>query len=367
MPVPPGRDMELTRERLAAWCGRMLPDASGIELSDLSAPGSTGFSNDTLLFDLSWTRKDGRAHCESLVARIQPTGFRVFPDYDLDLQFRVQSILADTPVPVARMFWQESDPSVLGAPFYVMERVEGQIPTDNPPYHVGGWVTEIRPQDRQAIWWSGLDVMSEIHRLDWKALGFGFLDQPEKGATPLAQELANYAAYLEWARRGRSAPICQPALEWLQGNQPSEEEPVRLCWGDARIGNMIFREFRCVAVLDWEMVTLGNPVKDLAWYLFLDHHHSAGIDAPRLEGFPGREATLARWEDRTGLSTRHVAYYETYAAFRFSVIMMRLAQSMQHYGFMAEDSSFEIDNIPSRLLAKRLDLQTPAEAAKSWP
>jgi len=367
MPVPPGRDMDVTCKSLAGWFARVLPDASAIEVSDLSAPGSTGFSNDTLLFDLAWREADGRARRESLVARIQPTGFRVFPDYDLDLQFRVQSMLAGTEVPVARMFWQEDDPSVLGAPFYVMERVEGRIPTDNPPYHVGGWVTELRPEEREAMWWSGLDVMSEIHRLDWEALGFGFLDRPDRGATPLVQELANYAAYLEWARRGRSAPICQPALEWLLANQPDEDEPVRLCWGDARIGNMIFRDSRCVAVLDWEMVTLGNPVKDLAWFLFLDEHHSAGMNAPRLAGFPSREATLARWEERTGLSARHVGYYEVHAAFRFSVIMMRLAQSMQHYGFMPEDSTFEIDNIPSRLLASRLDLQPPAEAARSWP
>ena len=80
--------------------------------------------------------------------------------------------------------------------------------------------------------------------------------------------------------------------------------------------------------------------------------------AARIRG----EATLARWEERTGLSTRHVAYYETYAAFRFSVIMMRLAQSMQHYGFMAEDSSLEIDNIPSRMLADMLDLPAPGGA-----
>jgi aminoglycoside phosphotransferase (APT) family kinase protein len=141
---------------------------------------------------------------------------------------------------------------------------------------------------------------------------------------------------------------------------------VRLCWGDARIGNMIFDDFRCVAVLDWEMVTLGNPVKDLAWFLFLDHHHSGGIDAPRLEGFPHREETIERWEERTGLSARHVAYYETYAAFRFSVIMIRLAQQLQHYGFLPADATLEVDNIPSRLLARRLDLPPPCEAAKSW-
>ena len=366
MPAPHGRDPEVTRESLVKWFAHKLVDATDIRVSELSAPATTGFSNDTLLFDLEWT-ENGRPRSEALVARIKPTGYQVFPEYDLGLQYRVQSMLADTDVPVARMFMQEEGSDLLGAPFYLMERVEGRIPTDNPPYHVGGWITEIRPEDRATLWWSGLEVMAKIHTLDWKGLGFDFLDAPESGATPIEQELAYYESYLEWARRGRPAPVCTPALEWLKDNRPRNEEPTALCWGDARIGNMIFRDFQCVAVLDWEMVTLGNPVKDLAWWVFLDHHHSAGIESPRLPGFPTRDETVARWEDRTGIRAEHLEYYETYAAFKFSVIMMRLAQQMIEYGVMAADSTFEVDNIPSRLLAKMLDLRPPGEAALAWP
>jgi aminoglycoside phosphotransferase (APT) family kinase protein len=262
------------------------------------------------------------------------------------------------------MFWEESDPSVLGAPFYVMQRVEGRIPTDNPPYHVGGWMTEIQPVQRAALWWSGLDVLARIHRLDWKGLGLAFLERSGPGATPLDRELAYYERYLDWAWKPERGPhpVCAPALEWLKARRPREPEPTVLCWGDARIGNMIFRDFRCAAVLDWEMAVLASPEMDLAWWLFLDHHHSAGLGAPRLPGFPEREESLARYEALTGHRPRHLDYYERFAAFRFSVIMIRLAQQMMEYGALPADSAFEVDNIPSRLLAGMLDLPSPGSS-----
>jgi aminoglycoside phosphotransferase (APT) family kinase protein len=361
MPAPHGRDLELTRKRLTEWFAERLTDASDVSVSELAGPGTTGFSNDTLMFDLGYRRGD-RQHRESLVARIEPSGYRVFPEYDLRRQFRVQEMLAGTDVPVARMYWQEDDPGVLGAPFYVMARVEGRIPTDNPPYHAGGWVTEVEPPERAAMWWSGLDVLGRIHRLDWRALGFDFLAMPERGASPLDQQLHYYEEYLTWAARSVPQPTCEPALAWLREHRP-REEPVALCWGDARIGNMIFHEGRCAAVLDWEMVTLGNPVQDLAWWLFVDRHHSEGLGIERLPGFPSREETVARWEGAVGLPAEHLDYYEVFAAFRFGVIMIRLAQQLTEYGLLPEDSDFETNNIVTRLLARLLGLPAPGGAA----
>ncbi len=333
--------------------------ARDLTVSDVAAPGTTGFSNDTLMFTLSY-EQDGTAHRDPLVVRIKPTGFQVFPEYDLGRQFRVQQRLADTDVPVARMYWEEDGAEVLGAPFYVMERVDGRIPTDNPPYHSGGWMTEIPPAERTSIWWSGLDVLASIHRLDWRGLGFETRAMSERGPTPIAQQLDYYADYLSWAARGKPQPTCEPALAWLREHQP-EDEPVGLCWGDARIGNMIFREGRCVAVLDWEMVTLGNPVQDLSWWLFLDRHHSQGIGVERLPGFPSREETVARWQEKTGLPVEHLHYYEIFAGFRFGVIMSRLAQQMVEYGVLPADSTFETDNTVTRLLADLLGLPAPGE------
>jgi aminoglycoside phosphotransferase (APT) family kinase protein len=350
----PSRDLDETRACLDQWLRRKLPEARDLTVSDLSSPSATGFSSDTLLFDLAW-RENGKDRREALVVRTEPRGITVFPDYDIAQQFHVMGVLATANVPVPRTLWLEEDESILGAPFFVMARVDGRIPTDSPPYHVGGWMTEVTPAERAEIWWSGLEVLARIHRLDPYALGLGFLDMREAGATPLERQLAYYEHFLAWAAKGKPHPTCDPALAWLKANRPRAPEVTALCWGDARIGNMIFDGGRCVAVLDWEMATLGNPEQDLAWWMYLDRHHSEGCEAPRLPGFPTREETVARHEELTGRPAHHLKYYEVFAGFRFGVIMIRVAQGLIASGFLPPDSDFDVNNTATALLARVLD------------
>jgi aminoglycoside phosphotransferase (APT) family kinase protein len=360
MPTPWKRDLEADRRKLSGWLERQLPAGAQPRLSELTTPTASGFSNDTLLCDLAW-RENGRERSESLVVRVQPTGFQVFPEYDLALQVRTLELLAKTDVPVPRALWFEpEDRSVLGAPFYVMAKVAGRVPTDQPPYHSGGWMTETSPEERAAIWWGGIECLAKIHRLDWKGLGFGFLEQPELGDTGLSRQLEYYRRYLKWAARGEPQPTIEAALAWLEKHAPAGE-PTVLCWGDARIGNIIFDGTRPAAVLDWEMVTLGSPEQDLAWAIFLDRHHSEGIETPRLPGFPSHEETVARYQEWTGHRVKHLHYYQVFAGFRFSVIMLRIAQQIVHYELMPPDAGrrFELDNTVTRLLAKDLDLPKP--------
>ncbi len=360
MPTPWKRDLESDRKQLAAWLAQQLPAGAEPRLSEPTSPTASGFSNDTLLCDLEW-REAGRARSESLVVRVQPMGFQVFPEYDLALQVRTLQLLGETNVPVPRVLWFEPDDrSVLGAPFYVMARVTGRVPTDQPPYHTGGWMTEASPAEREAIWWGGIESIAKIHRLDWKRLGFGFLEKPELGATGLARELAHYRNYFAWAARGEPQPTIEAAFDWLEKHAPVDE-PTVLLWGDARIGNIIFDGTRPAAVLDWEMVGLGSPESDLAWAIFLDRHHSEGVETPRLAGFPSYEATVARYESLTGHRVKHLHYYQVFAAFRFSVIFLRIAQQIVHYELMdaAAGRRFELDNTVTRLLAKDLGLPKP--------
>lgn len=360
MPTMWQRDLDADRTNLTSWLEERLPDARDLRVSDLVAPQSSGFSNDTLLFDLEYTQ-GGRAVRESLVVRIEPTGFQVFPEYDLGLQFRTMQMLAKTAVPVPRTYWIEADDrDVLGGAFYVMGQVPGRVPTDQPPYHAGGWMTEATPAERAAIWWSGIETLAAIHALDYRALGFDFLARPELGPTPLDWQLAYYERFLAWAARDRPQPLPEAALRWLRAHQPSGE-PTVLCWGDARIGNIIFDGTRPAAVLDWEMVTLGSPEMDLAWSIFLDRHHSEGLEVARLEGFPSYAESVARYEQLTGHHVRHLDYYQVLAGFRFAVIMIRIAQQMVTYGFMddAGGREFEVNNTVTRLLAKLLDLPAP--------
>ena len=365
MPTPWQRDLERDRPRFERWIRDRLGDASDVVVENLVAPQSSGFSNETLLFDLSW-REGGEARREALVVRIQPTGYQVFPEYDLGLQFRTMQLLAPTDVPVPRVHWlEQEDMGIFGAPFYVMGQVPGRVPTDNPPYHADGWLHEITPAEREAIWLGGFECMARIHALDVDATGFGFLRRPQLGSNGLAQELAYYDRYFEWAARGRPQPVIEAAREWLVANQP-KDEPETLLWGDARIGNIIFDGTRPAAVLDWEMVGVGSPEADVGWSIFLDRHHSEGIDTPRLEGFPSYADTVAFYEEKAGRKIRNLEYYQIFTGYRFGIIMLRIAQQMVHYQVMGEEQGreFELNNTVTRLVAKLMELPPPGELAQ---
>jgi aminoglycoside phosphotransferase (APT) family kinase protein len=360
MPTPWERDLVLARQRLTEWMQRMLPGASGVELSELIAPQSSGFSNETLLFSARW-RDGGRERTEKLVVRIQPTGYQVFPEYDMRKQFECMRLLAATDVPVPRVFWlEERDTGLFGAPFYVMGQVEGQAASDNPPYTAAGWIHEAKPADQARIWQGGIDAIAKIVRLDWRELGFGFLDQPQYGRTGIDQQLGYYEKYLVWAAAGRRQPTIEAALEWLRANQPAGES-LHLVWGDARIGNVLFRDFEVSAVLDWEMATLGGPEIDLGWTLFMRRFHTEGMGVPELPGFAGRDETLERFEQVSGHRPRHAHYYEVFGGFRFCVIMLRLAQQQVEYRGVdpVAGRAFELDNPGTRPLAGLLELPEP--------
>jgi aminoglycoside phosphotransferase (APT) family kinase protein len=361
VPVPAQRDLEEARATIGAWLADKLGTPS-VEVSEITAPSLTGFSSETLLLDATW-RTRGAWRTEGYVVRVAPTGYQLFFEPDFETQFHVMRALGGSDVAVPPTHWYEADVSVLGAPFFAMGKVDGRVPSDNPPYTMEGWLLETTPAEQEAVWWAGVDAMAAVHRQDWRALGLDGLDRSEHGKAGIDQQLGYYRAYLEWAARGKPQPTTEAGLAWLEANRPDDDDRVGLCWGDARIGNIIFAEGRAAAVLDWEMVTLGNPVQDLSWYLFLDRHHSEGLDTPRLPGFASREETIARYERLSGLSTEHVDYYEVFAAFRFSVIMIRLAQMIVEYGFLEADSDFETNNTPTQLLAKMLDLPAPGGPA----
>jgi aminoglycoside phosphotransferase (APT) family kinase protein len=349
---PPRRDLDLTRAQLTEWLRGKLAGARALTLGELRGPSETGFSSDTLLFDAEWTDAAGPQRAQ-LVARFKPSGFTVFPTYDIAQQYRVMKLLAETEVPVPRMRWLEEDERPLGAPFYVMDRVDGRVPSDNPPYHVTGWLHELTPDERAALWWSGLEAMAQLHRLDWRARGFGFLGRLSPGETWLAQQLREYDAYCTWGFDRSRYPLIERAQRWLHAHEPPETH-VAVCWGDSRLGNQIFNGTRCVAVVDWEMVRLGDPVQDLAWWIALDRCFTEGLSVERLAGLPDRHATIARWEQQVGRPAEHFAYYEILALYKFTAIMARVILQMKHYEVFPADSDMDVNNLASQTLERAI-------------
>lgn len=349
-PTPLIEDIDGTRRKLESWLSAHRGHA--VSIPELSIPEATGMSNVTLLFDVNWT-ENAQAHSEPVVARLQPSIDRpVFPDYDLSLQYEVMDAIGrNSDIPVPQLRGLETDKSVLGVQFYLMKRTEGRIPTDMPPYNMDGWmVHETSQAQRRTMWEAAVDTMARFHRLDYRKLGFGKLHAP--GRTPLQHQLAYWQEYLAWALEGRGHPLCQQALDWLQANQPTDE-PTVLCWGDARLANVIFKNSLdgVAAVLDWEMAVLGNPVQDLAWFNYLDSTFAEGLGMPRLEGLPTYEDTITRWEEASGFQAQDYGYYQVFAGVRYALIISRI--------MLATGQLNEVqDNFACQLLQKHLNVVT---------
>ncbi|MCJ7439930.1 MAG: phosphotransferase family protein [Acidimicrobiia bacterium] len=370
MPIPEQRDLEAARGIVAGWLARRLPGASDVEVGPISGPAFTGFSNETLLFDASWLPADAAERVtEALVLRVEPTVHTVFLEADFESQYRVIQTLGErSAVPVPPMKWFEPDTTILGAAFFVMGAVVGRAPTDTPPYTQGGWVLEeTTPAQRRTLVENGLDALASVHAVDWKDLGFEYLDKPQYGRLGFEQQLRYYEASFAWASPDRDPPpVAQATLDWVRAHAPTTDPEITLCWGDARINNQLFdADCRVAAVLDWEMVTLADPMMDLGWWLFLDRHFHEGMPAPRMEGFPTREEMVARYEQTSGRVARDLEFYEVFGGLRFAVVMMRLSALLVDFEILPVDTDMAVNNAVTRVLADMLDLPSPGPAPEA--
>lgn len=357
------REEDLTRlqARLEEWLRARMPKARGLKISALKRP-SAGLSNETFLTSIVY-EDAGAALPEKLVFRLAPTRFQVFPDYDLPKQFKIMRALAGTDVPVPTVRWLEEDDGILGCAFYVMDFVDGELPSEVPPYHAFGMCLEASPARREKLWWSGVETLARIHMLDWRKAGLGFVGVPSPGPGAIVEPLDVYEGFMRWGLGGQDQPILEAALRWLRDNAYTPGR-VALCWGDARLPNLIYRDDRVIAVLDWEMAFLGDPEADLAWWLFLDWQGCDGYGIPRLEGFPGREETVRRYEELTGHRVENLHYQEVFAAYRFGVVMARVAAHMNETGVSMARDDLATNNPCTQRLATLLDLPPPGEAPR---
>lgn len=355
-------DPEEIRGALETWLSARLPGAT---ISDCDVPAASGMSNLTVLFTA--TTPEGSS---PYVARVAPSGPSVFPTYDFDREAAVMNALASAGVATPKVQWVEHDPSVLGAPFLVMERAFGRVPADDPPFTAAGWVLdELTPEQRGAMCRNSLEAIAAIHAADWRALGLESL-APAGGATAASvhdADLAHWQEFYDWARAGDTNPTVEAGLAWLSANRPADDRDPVLLWGDARIGNMLFGDDLAVnAVLDWEMVGLGQPEADVAWWLFILRHHTEGIGFGVPEGFPTREEVVATYEKAAGRSLEHLDYYEVWAAVRLAIIMHRAGNLMIELGLLPADAPMKLNNPASQLLAGLVGAPAPGGDAQSF-
>jgi aminoglycoside phosphotransferase (APT) family kinase protein len=294
-------------------------------------------ANDTVLF-----RLDGGP----LVARLAPepsSPYPTFPTFDLESQRRVIEIVrARTDVPVPEVVHYEASPEWLGVPFLVSRAVDGVVPSDSPPYLVDpkGWFLRGTPDDWRRLERSTIAVLARLHRIvddDTTA----FLRPASEGTTALARQLSAQRAYYDWARDGRVVPVLDHAIERLAATLPASDR-AGLNWGDSRPGNIIYRGFEPVAVLDWEMATIGPPEVDLAWLTFFQRFFGAMARQWGLPEVPPMfqpTESVAVYEQISGDSLDDLTWYEAFAALRFGIILTRMSLRSIAFGVLTEPAA----------------------------
>ncbi len=357
MPDIDQRDPDEVGAILSRWLATKSGDGTAPEVYDVQAPASNGFSNETILCRTR-TTVDGVIDEKRLVVRVAPTKHLLFLGAEFSTQYRVMRTLADgaAGVPLPTLGWYEEDPQYLGVPFFTMDHVDGQVPADNLPYTMEGWVLEATPEQQRTMWWSGIDALASVHQSDWRALGLGWLTQPSRGRPGIGYQMSYYREFLDWAAQGTRVPILESTWSWLVDHQPTEEGDVVLNWGDSRIGNIIWDEFRCAAVIDWEMATLGQPEMDLGWWLYFNRQFADGLGVPRPAGFASHEETIERYSEIMGRPMKNIFFYEVFSGFRFAVIMLRLSELLMGSDILPGDSDMGTNNLATQLLATMLEL-----------
>jgi aminoglycoside phosphotransferase (APT) family kinase protein len=333
------RDPEEMRRRLERWLsGRLSPDASPT-VPEIGATTANGMSSDTVLFRAEWN-EEGTARNEPLVARVAPDAHDVpvFPTYDLARQFDVIRKVGElTDVPVPRTWWLESDPSAIGSPFFVMERVEGEVPPDVMPYNFGdSWIFDASSADRRRLQDSTVGVLAELHAIDDAAAHFDFLEFDDPGDTPLRRHVAHTHAWYDFAHEGRHrSSLIDEGFAWLYDHWPEHEGVAVVSWGDSRIGNVMYRDFEPVAVLDWEMAALGPRELDLTWLVnahCVFEHLAAGFELGGMPDFLRLDDVATRYEALTGYTPRDLDFYMTYAAVEWAIVFLRTGLRAVHFG-----------------------------------
>jgi len=343
-------DPQIKRAQLEAWFRKKLPAAESISVGPLEkAPG--GYGSEIHFFDLEW-RESGQEHTEHLLIREESLVFRVFPEFHLDREFNTMRALADSEVPVPRMLLFEPDDSVLGAPFYIMGKVEGEV---FDPQQVGdqpvGPLWEATPSERRDMWRQVLEMMARINSVDCAQLGLFYPGAPQTGADVLQHQIDFYRNMAEWAEV-EPRQLVEAAFKWFEDNR-FEPRHVSLCWGDARPGNLMYRDGEIAAVLDWDMTHIGTPEIDLAWFLAVDWLTcESTIGKGRWEGIPGREETMHMYQGALGRDLDNFFYHEAFAFLKLGIIFWRVIKNIPGI-----PPDFSPDNQPLVKLANMLQLE----------
>jgi aminoglycoside phosphotransferase (APT) family kinase protein len=259
------------------------------------------------------TDVDGRR----VVLRRPPLGHVLATAHDVVREHRIIAALGPTDVPVAPALAVCDDETVNGAPFFVMDFVDGRVA------HTADDVDAVLPDaaSREAATWSLVDALAALHRVDVDAVGLGDLSRRHGY---LDRQLKRWATQWE-ASRTRELPLMERMHAWLVEHRPADP-PATIVHGDFRLGNLLLAPSgQVLAVLDWELCTLGDPMADVAYLLrsWVAPEEPGGrhLEPPtRAGGFPSREQVVERYRAVAGRAVDDLGYWMAFNAWRSAAI-----------------------------------------------
>lgn len=298
----------MTDDRLAGFFDRTLGGHVPVAVTPMVGGGSCEIFAVDRGSD-RWVLRRAPAHASSATA------------HDVLREFRILDAIATTPVPIARPVVACSDPDVFDAPFYVMARIDGKPVLRSVP---DAWAAEPETQGRALE--ELIDALVAIHAVDWRACGLGDLD---RGDDYLARQLTRWMDQLA-TYGGRELPAASQVVDWLSANRPADQ-PAALCHGDYKLDNVLFAPTappRLLAVVDWEMAGIGDPLVDLAWALIF-HPGPEGTlrlgmaREPRfaVDHLPDRRALVERYADGSGRDTSALGWYDVFARWKLALVL----------------------------------------------
>jgi aminoglycoside phosphotransferase (APT) family kinase protein len=270
--------------------------------------------------------------------------------HDVLREARLLTAVQDADVRTPRVLATCDDESVIGAPFYVMECVEGHVMTADVPAALAG---ETRRIGEELV-----DALVEIHAVDWRACG---LEGYGKPTGYLDRQLRRFGGLWEH-NRTRELPVLEKVTAWLVEHKPASGEAT-IVHGDYRLGNTMFAPdapARLVAIFDWELATIGDPLADVGYLVATwsqaDDPEDAlrGLSAAtRAPGFPTRDELIARYEERSGRSMSDLPWYMTLALWKSAVFLE--GSYKRRLAGTTEDAFFD-----------RLETGVPLIAERAW-
>jgi len=275
-----------------------------------------GASRETWSFDARWWDK-GSEVVQGLIVRRDPDASLL--ETERDLEYRVYQALADTPVPVPRVYWLELDSAWLERPFFVMERVDGGQAL---PQTLGSASYDTV---RTAIGTRKAEILASIHRVDWQSRDLGFLEPPSLQSCA-SIEIARWEHILD-NQALDPEPILRAGFQWLKEHLPRSPERLVLVHGDYRTGNYLYTpDGRITAVLDWELAHLGDPMEDVGW-LCMRSWRVGGSDD--VGGVLDREEFFRLYEEHGGFEVDReaVRFWELLGNLKLAVILLTGSRS----------------------------------------